>query len=95
MAPGHPEASFPAEFEAMFHPAPAGHLVTGTDGNILAANDTFLDWAGLERAAVQGTSLLDLFPVGDRIMYATHVLPQLATTGACGDLALDIVGSNG
>lgn len=95
MAPGHPEASFPAEFEAMFLPAPTGHLVTGADGNILAANDTFLDWAGLERAAVQGTSLLDLFPVGDRIMYATHVLPQLATTGACGDLALDIVGGNG
>lgn len=83
------------DFEALFHQAPAGYVITGTDGTILEVNDTFLTWSGLERAAVQGTNLLKLLPVGDRIMYATHVLPQLATTGEFRELAADIIGAQG
>lgn len=79
----------------MFHQAPAGYVITGTDGTILEVNDTFLTWSGLERTTVQGTNLLKLLPVGDRIMYATHVLPQLAITGEFRELVADIVGAQG
>ncbi|MFC8302272.1 ATP-binding protein [Specibacter sp. NPDC057265] len=86
---------FPTDFEALFHQAPAGYVITGIEGTILEVNDTFLSWSGLERDAVQGSNFLKLFPVGDRIMYATHALPQLATTGALSELVADIIGSGG
>lgn len=95
MAPGHSETTFPADFEALFRQAPAGYLVTGIEGTILEVNDAFLAWASLDRAAVLGMDLMTFLPVEDRIRYATQAVPQLATTGACGDLALDIMGSNG
>ncbi|MHA7175617.1 sensor histidine kinase [Arthrobacter sp. Sr24] len=89
-------ASSPSpHFETLFHQAPAGYVITSTDGTILEVNDTFLAWCGLERDSVEGTNLLMLFPVGDRIMYATHALPQLATTGEFRELAADIVGAAG
>ncbi|OIH82866.1 hypothetical protein BLJ79_18165 [Arthrobacter sp. UCD-GKA] len=83
------------DFEELFHQAPAGYLITGTDGTILEVNDTFLSWAGLERAAVQGANLFDLFPVGDRIVYAAYARHRLDAGRSLSELAVDIVGYKG
>ncbi|MFQ4149921.1 ATP-binding protein [Arthrobacter sp. LAPM80] len=83
------------DFEALFHQAPAGYIITSTDGTILEVNDTFLVWSGLQRTSVLGMNLLRLFPVADRIMYATHALPHLASTGEFNELAADIIGNGG
>nr|WP_255257224.1 ATP-binding protein [Arthrobacter sp.]AXV46316.1 signal transduction histidine kinase [Arthrobacter sp.] len=89
--PRHPSST---NFEALFHQAPAGYLVTQTDGTILGVNDTFLTWTGLKRDVVQGASLLDLFPVGDRIVYAAYAQHRLAAGRSFSELAVDIVGHN-
>lgn len=90
------EASpFQPDLEALFHQAPAGYLVTGTDGIILDANDTFLTWTGRDRKSVQGQNLLTLLPVGDRLMYATHAQPQLDEHGEYAELGLDILAVDG
>lgn len=95
MAAEHSESGFHADFKTVFHRAPAGYLITGTDGTILEVNDTFLMWSGLERSAVQRKNLLTLFPVGDRDLYATHALPQLTVEGAFSELLVNIIGSGG
>ena len=85
--------SFQTGFEALFHQAPAGYLVTGADGIILDANQTFLTWTG--RNSVQGENMMTLLPVGDRLMYLTHAQPQLEEHGEYAELSLDILAVDG
>lgn len=93
MGPDHSE--FPSDFKALFHQAPAGYLITSTDGTILEVNDTFLTWTGLDRASVQDQNLLTLLPVGDKLMYATHAQPLLEAHGAYDELTMDFIGTGG
>ncbi len=95
MAHDRLESGFTADFEALFHHAPAGYLITGADGTILEVNDAFLKWSGRARDTVQGLNLLMLLPIGDRIMYATHALPLLAAVGEVRELAVDMVDAGG
>ena len=88
-------SSFAAGFEALFHQAPAGYLVTDADGIILDVNDTFLTWTARDRNSVQGKNLLTLLPVGDRLMYVTHALPQLDEHGEYAELGMDILAADG
>lgn len=88
-------SSFQSNLEALFHQAPAGYLITGADGIILDANETFLRWTGRDRNSVQGQNLLTLLPVGDRLMYATHAQPQLDEHGEYTELGVDILAADG
>ncbi|NIZ90074.1 sensor domain-containing protein [Kineococcus rubinsiae] len=80
--------------EALFQQAPCGYLTTTDDGTITRANDTFLDWAGYRRGDLLGTSVLRLLPVGDRILFSTHCLPQLLTAGAVSEVVVDVVAAD-
>ena len=81
-------------FEALFHQAPCGYLVTDDGGRIAAVNDTFVRWTGYSRTTLLGTKLQFLMPVGDQILYATHCIPQLGITGSVSEIAVDIVGAD-
>lgn len=66
-----------------------------TATTVLAANQTFWDWTGLERPAVLGTSFARLLPVGDRILWSTHCLPKLEAAGRVDEISVEVVGSGG
>jgi diguanylate cyclase (GGDEF)-like protein/PAS domain S-box-containing protein len=83
------------QFEALFQQAPCGYLITGDDGIITAVNDTFLLWSGYARDTVLGMNLSRLMPVGDRILYSTHLAPQLRIGGTIAEALIEIVAADG
>lgn len=93
-----PVLSAPAvdlDYQELFHHSPSGYLVTLEDGTIAEANDTFARWIGRSRSELLGTSLLALLPVGDRIVYSTHALPQLGVGHSLAELAVDFINADG
>ena len=83
------------DYEVLFQQSPAGYLITLADGTIVEANETALAWLGRQRSELQGTSLLQLLPVGDRIVYAAQALPQLELQSAFSEFAVDLVAADG
>ncbi|WP_328292277.1 sensor domain-containing phosphodiesterase [Kineococcus sp. NBC_00420] len=76
--------------------SPCAHLVLDPEtGLVLAANDTFTAWSGLSREDVVGTVFARLLPVGDRIVWTTHSLPKLTTTGRVDESAVQVMGAGG
>lgn len=75
--------------------APCGYLITTDDSTIEAVNDTFLHWTGYQRDQLVGTRLQKLFPIGDRILYATHCQPLLSMVGAVAEIALEVTVADG
>ncbi len=88
-------AKGPVDFEALYQQAPCGYLLTDDDGLITAVNDTFLHWSGYDRQALLGMSVSRLMPVGDRILYSTHVTPQLRISGTVAEVVIEIVAADG
>ncbi|WAP52235.1 PAS domain-containing sensor histidine kinase [Arthrobacter sp. ATA002] len=85
----------PLDYEALFHDAPAGYLISGADGTVIEANRTLLSWLGMTRQELVGSSFLKLLPVGDRILYATHAAPQMGIAGFFAELAVDLIKADG
>lgn len=83
------------QFEALFHQAPCGYLVTDDDGRVTAVNDTFVRWTGYSRPELEGRTLQSLMPVGDQILYSTHCIPQLGINGSVSEIAVDIIAADG
>lgn len=83
------------DFEAWFHQAPCGYLITDDGGCIAAVNNSFLRWSGYSRPDLLGFRVQDLMPVGDQILYSTHCIPQLGITGAVSEMAVEIIGADG
>lgn len=83
------------DYGQLFHRAPAGYIVAGADGMILAANATMCAWAGVADGGLDGTRLLDLMPAGDRLMYRTHAGPKLERDGHLGELSVELLGPDG
>jgi diguanylate cyclase (GGDEF)-like protein/PAS domain S-box-containing protein len=81
------------DYGQLFHQAPAGYVVAGADGTILAANATMCAWTGVD--ALDGTRLLDLLPAGDRLMYRTHAGPKLERDGHLAELSIELLGPDG
>ena len=85
----------PQDYEAHFHEAASGYLVLSGDGTILAANRRLALWTGRRRETLIGCNVIDLMPVGDQVLFASHVVPQLAVSGGFDELALDLVSADG
>jgi diguanylate cyclase (GGDEF)-like protein/PAS domain S-box-containing protein len=83
------------DYAQLFHQAPAGYIVAGTDGTILAANATICAWTGVEDGGLDGTRLLDLMAAGDRLMYRTHAGPKLERDGHLGELSVELLAPDG
>ena len=87
--------AFPAE-ERAAPDWPCGLLITDPAGLILDVNETLLRWTGYDRESVVGCRRLrDLFTVGGRIFYETHIGPLLAMQGEVSEVAVDVVGARG
>lgn len=89
------DAAESVDYARLFHQAPAGYLVVGTEGTILCANATMCDWAGVGPGALEGRPLLDLMPAGDRFMFRTHAGPKLERDGRLAEISLELIGSGG
>lgn len=85
----------PPDFEAFFHHAPCGCLITDDDSRITSVNDTFVGWTGYNRSDLLGRKLQTLMPAGDQILYSTHCIPQLGIAGAVSEIAVEIIGADG
>lgn len=83
------------DFESLWQQAPAAQLLLDDDGTVTAVNDTFLQWTGHRRPAVLGTSFTRLLPIGDRLLYATHCVPQLMVTGRVSEASVQVLGVDG
>ncbi len=90
-----PEGSAGLDLEQLYQQAPCGYLVLADDHTVAAVNDTFLHWTGHRREDLVGTRFERLLPVGDRILFATHCLPQLDVAGAVGEMVIDVLGTGG
>ena len=90
-----PAGSVDLDLEQLYQQAPCGYLVLADDHTIAAVNDTFLHWTGHCREDLLGTPFDRLLPVGDRILFSTHCLPQLAVAGAVGEIVIDVIGVGG
>ncbi|MCQ1999841.1 ATP-binding protein [Arthrobacter zhaoxinii] len=89
------DLDFQLDYRALSQSAPSGYFVTLADGTVVDANGTALRWIGKSLEEVRGTSLLKLLPVGDRIVYTTHAMPQLQLNSAFAELAVDLLGPDG
>jgi len=81
--------------EDLYEHAPCGYLATDADGVIVKVNETFVTMTGYGREALIGRRFLDLFTVGGRIFYETHLRPLLQMQGFVREVALDMVRADG
>jgi serine phosphatase RsbU (regulator of sigma subunit)/anti-sigma regulatory factor (Ser/Thr protein kinase) len=81
---------------AAWDDAPSGLLTLRTDGTVLAANATFLTWAGRAHDDVVGkVRLSELLSVGGRIYWETHLSPLLLVERRIDEVALELRGPDG
>jgi diguanylate cyclase (GGDEF)-like protein/PAS domain S-box-containing protein len=83
------------DYADLWEHAPSGHLLLDDDGLITAVNATFADWTGHAAADLLGTPFPQLLPVGDRVLYTTHSLPQLMVTGRIAEASVQVTGADG
>jgi diguanylate cyclase (GGDEF)-like protein/PAS domain S-box-containing protein len=83
------------DYEQFFQQAPCGYLLLDDDGTIRMINDTFLHWTGHRREALLGTPLQRLLPMGDRLLFSTHCIPQLRLSGAVSEVSLEVLDAEG
>ncbi|GAA4368938.1 sensor domain-containing protein [Paeniglutamicibacter cryotolerans] len=83
------------DYAQLFHQAPVGYIVASMQGTILVANATMCDWTGFQPGTLEGSRLLDILPVSDRLMYRTHAEPKLDRDGHLAELSLQLLGPDG
>ena len=92
---GASRAELEPDHEALFQHAPCGYLVLAADGRVTQVNDTFLAWTARRRDEIVGSALSRLLPVGDRILWTTHCVAQLAVAGSIDEVAVEVVAADG
>lgn len=83
------------DYEKHFHAAASGYLVLATDGTILDVNQTLASWTGHSRARLVGGNVIDLLPLGDRVVFASYAVPQLAVSGCFNEMAVNLLSAGG
>jgi PAS domain S-box-containing protein len=79
----------------LFEQAPCGLLLTASNGEVLAVNETLLALLGHSRDDVVGAPFSQLMNVPGRIYYETHIAPLLHMQGHVREVAVDLVGRAG
>jgi diguanylate cyclase (GGDEF)-like protein/PAS domain S-box-containing protein len=83
------------DYAELWEHAPGSHLLLDDDGLVTAVNATFCDWTGHRAADLLGTPFTRLLPIGDRVLYSTHSLPQLMLTGRIAEASVQVSGADG
>jgi len=81
--------------EPAWEHAACAHLLTDDAGTVTRVNETFLAWTGRRRADVVGAPLTALLPVGDRVLFTTHSVPQLSLAGRVEEVSLQVIAADG
>ena len=83
------------DYAELWENAPSGQLLLDDDGLVTAVNTTFTSWTGHTADALLGTPFPQLLPIGDRVLYTTHSLPQLVVTGRIAEASVQVNGADG
>lgn len=78
----------------LYEQAPCGLVTVTRTGKVLAANQTFLDWMGIDDVA-SAPEFMKMLRTGDRIFWATHLGPLLDMQGEIHEIAVELMTSNG
>lgn len=82
--------------EELYEHAPCGYLTTSPEGRILKVNRTLCEWLGYEsEELVDAKRLTDLFTVGGRMFYETHLSLLIRMQKSVDEIALDFLCKNG
>ncbi|KHD77285.1 hypothetical protein MB27_12225 [Actinoplanes utahensis] len=81
--------------EELYENAPCGYLSILPDGALFRVNQTFLDWTGHRREDLLSRRVQDLYGVGSRIFYETHLRPLLHMQGEVRGLAMEFRRADG
>lgn len=74
----------------LFDAAPSGHLVLDTEGRVLLANATFLQWTGHDAGSIGGRRFDGLLTLAGRLFFESRVAPLLVLHRAVDAVALDL-----
>lgn len=80
------------DFERFFENSVSGFLITDPQGHILKSNTRLADWIGIPTEELNGKRVLDLFTIGSKIYYETHLWPLLRMQGSFDEVLLDLSG---
>lgn len=96
--PYEEEGGLPLEESAedLYENAPCGYLTATLDGRIVRVNRTLLDWLGYEaKELTGGKRLMELFTVGGRMYFETHLNLLLRIEPSVNEIALDVICRDG
>ena len=81
-----PVDSFPShplqeDFEDFFENSLNGFVITNAEGEVLRANSRIANWLEQSTEDLKGLRLSELFTIGGRIYWETHLSPLLRMQG--------------
>jgi diguanylate cyclase (GGDEF)-like protein/PAS domain S-box-containing protein len=82
-------------YRRLYENAPCGLLSTSHGDEIVAVNETLLEWLGLGRADIIGMKFNDLQTVGSQLFYETRYQPVLQLQGEVREVSLTLRRSDG
>ena len=87
----HPRNQPPEEtLDELYENAPCGYLTLDSDGAIVRANATVLNWLGHPVDWLIGKRVQEILTPAGRIFFETHVAPLLLSEGVAPQVAVDL-----
>lgn len=86
------KSSSVADFEHFFERSVSGFLITDAQGLILKSNARISDWTGFPADQLEGKRFSDLFGIGSKIYYETHLWPLLRMQGFFDEVLIELYG---
>ena len=83
------------DFEDFFENALNGYVITDPIGIITRANSRMAEWVNIPRQNITGKKFSEIFAIGSRIYYETHLAPLLHMQGFFEEVVLEINQKNG
>jgi len=82
--------------DRLYDQAACGLVLADRDGKILRCNTTFCGWVGFPANELVGKRRIqDLFTMGGKVFYQTHLLPLLQMQGSVAEVQIDIRHADG
>ncbi|RYY56394.1 MAG: PAS domain-containing sensor histidine kinase [Chitinophagaceae bacterium] len=95
MASSGPVTPLMYDFEDFFNHSLVGYVITSKDGKVIRVNAVMEDWLGRDGASLETKDIAQVFTVGGRIYYETHLSPLLKMQGHFDEVALELKAAGG
>lgn len=83
------------DFEDFFERSRNGYVTVSPGGAILRANSRMTAWVGYTTDDLRGMQISDLFSIGGKIYFETHLRPLLRMQAMFDEVALELVSKDG